>query len=367
MKNYLEYEDLDKLLFINALETSVGHYLYQHYRFQYQTNNLLRLFASLTKLERQKQETRHDIGQQLLLLLCHHVQQCPKFEQRTKFSELLNLLQHLVVQKVLDPQLEFGLECEYASLCLEIRHIYLHTASIRGLHDPKYRRRSTKHPLAPFLPRDYTWIWRQQCSWMGEWVSTNMNIALSPSSSSSSFCIDDYYHKTSSLLQKRQVCLHFTRFFGMLFEITSLYLESNLDGTFEECIREALVSGNVEGLLLLCISSDKPIDVDGMCLSVSQAGEQLWTYLDTIDDWMSTNPTPEQLARQQQQQQQNNNEMSNDNDPNNNSNNNDQPQELVTPPDWLMPDRYKIHPNTRLRLKMLNHLYELGWNWLWKR
>ncbi|CAO3585433.1 unnamed protein product [Absidia cylindrospora] len=41
------------------------------------------------------------------------------------------------------------LDRDYAALCLDIRHCYLHTASIRGLHDPKYRRRSTKHPLAP--------------------------------------------------------------------------------------------------------------------------------------------------------------------------------------------------------------------------
>ncbi|CAO3637564.1 unnamed protein product [Cunninghamella blakesleeana] len=237
---------------------------------------------------------------------------------------------------------------------------------------------------------------------MGEWISTDINTMIpslslssdssvssssSPSSSSSSSSstsssshslLNNYHLNTASLLQKRQVCINFTRFFGMLFEITSLYLESNLDGTFEECVREALVSGNVEGLLLLCISSDKPIDIDGMCLSVSQAGEQLWHYL---DNW-THNPTPEQLARQQQNDPFNHHPLHGDddlhhfnqhlNDPNHLNSNDPQhghliPQELITPPEWLIPDRYKIHPNTKLRLKMLNHLYEIGWNWLFKR
>lgn len=196
---------------------------------------------------------------------------------------------------------------------------------------------------------------------MGEWISTDINTIIPSSLSSSSpsihLLLNDYHKNTTLLLQKRQACLNFTRFFGMLFEITSLYLESNLDGTFEECVREALVSGNVEGLILLCISSDKPIDIDAMCLSVSQAGEQLWNYL---DNW-THNPTPEQLARQQQNNPLNNNNNdhdlninNNNNDPNNNDsqNNNYNPQELITPPEWLIPDRYKIHPDTKLRLKV---------------
>jgi hypothetical protein len=128
----------------------------------------------------------------------------------------------------------------------------------------------------------------------------------------------------------------------MLFDITSLYIESNLDGTFEECVRESLVSGNAEGLLLLCTASDRPVDVDMMCMSVSHAGEQLWNYLDTMNDWMETHPTPEQLARQEQQQRIGDGvELDQHGDP-----------APVSPPEWLMPDRYRVQPDTKFRLKV---------------
>lgn len=120
--------------------------------------------------------------------------------------------------------------------------------------------------------------------------------------------------------------------------MTSLYLESNLDGSFEECAREALVTGNVEDLLIMCVSADRPVDVEGMCMMVTHAGEQLRLYLETMETWITNDPTPQQVLRMQQEQ---------DIilvDDNNNSNN--------PPPEWLIPDRYKVHPDTILRLKV---------------
>ncbi|KAI8327817.1 hypothetical protein BC941DRAFT_446267 [Chlamydoabsidia padenii] len=348
--NYLEYDDIAKLSTLgdDYLTAVVTPYLQTHYRFHWHVSRLLLFYESLTRTERI--EGRPDLAQQLLHVLCHIVQQYSKFEQRAKFTQLLDVLQHLVVQRVLCPTLQDDLDKDYALLCLDIRHRYLHTASIRGLHDPKYRRRSTKHPLAPFLPRDYTWIWRQHCGYINEWISPKV-----PQLNISWNTISNNNHITTTpvhqfLLRRRKVGFQFARFFGMLFDITSLYLESNLDGTFEECVREALVSGNVEGLLLLCMASDRPVDVDMMCMSVSHAGEQLWNYLDTMDDWMATHPTPEQLARQEQAATIVENQ---DQDP----------PVISSPPEWLMPDRYKIQADTKFRLKMIHYLHQQGWRW----
>ncbi|ORZ10794.1 hypothetical protein BCR42DRAFT_422022, partial [Absidia repens] len=357
--NYLEYDDITTILSIGQMEAMVTPYLQQHYRFHYNVASLLRHYESWSNIERQKQDVRRDIAQQLLHLLCHHVQQCSKFEQRAKFTQLLDILQNLVVQRVLCPSLDRDLDRDYAALCLDIRHCYLHTASIRGLHDPKYRRRSTKHPLAPFLPRDYTWIWRQHCAMVNEWISIKVPMADMMGISWTSTLLPTLSLLSSSssslqqmFLQRRKVCFQFARFFGMLFDITSLYIESNLDGTFEECVRESLVSGNAEGLLLLCTASDRPVDVDMMCMSVSHAGEQLWNYLDTMNDWMETHPTPEQVARQEQQAD-DGVEHGPESDP-----------ASVSPPEWLMPDRYRVQTDTKFRLKMMNHLYQHhGWYW----
>lgn len=135
------------------------------------------------------------------------------------------------------------------------------------------------------------------------------------------------------MLQARETRLRFAQFFGSLFEVTSLYLESNLDGTFEECAREALVSGDVESLLVMCAAADRPVDVQGMCMMVTHAGEQLFSYLDTMEEWMTIDPTPQQRARMARHQEE------------------DWQSETITPPpDWLMPNRYKVEPDTRLRL-----------------
>jgi hypothetical protein len=135
--HYLEYTDIAELESIGSFMAVVTPYLQTHYRFHYHVAHLLRFYESLTPDERQKPDgLRQDLAQQLLHVLCHHVQQCTKFEQRAKFTQLLNVLQHLVVQRVLSPVLPDGLDKDYALLCLDIRHRYLHTASIRGLHDP---------------------------------------------------------------------------------------------------------------------------------------------------------------------------------------------------------------------------------------
>lgn len=120
--------------------------------------------------------------------------------------------------------------------------------------------------------------------------------------------------------------------------MTSLYLESNLDGSFEECVREALVTGNVEDLLIMCVAADRPVDVEGMCMMVTHAGEQLRHYLDTMDTWMTTDPTPQQELRMRRD-----NEIRSTQEDSNNS----------PPPEWLIPDRYKVEKSTVLRLKVI--------------
>lgn len=142
--------------------------------------------------------------------------------------------------------------------------------------------------------------------------------------------------------------LHFARFFGKLFKVTSLYLESNLDGTFQECVREALVSGDVESLIVMRSASGRQEDVESMCMMVSTAAEQLWAYLNSMGDLMMADPTSEQQARLVhppvgiQDDDNNNDDIDGDDDD----------EALSSPPDWLMPQRYTIHDDTRLRLKV---------------
>ncbi|KAI8882417.1 hypothetical protein K501DRAFT_221294 [Backusella circina FSU 941] len=320
--NHLEYQDLDTLLHIGTLAPAVRHHVQTHYPFHYKITSLLRLFESLTPTERQCQETKAELSLQVLQLICEQVENSPKFEHRLKFTELLDIVQQLVVQRVLSAHLKSGLEHDYANLCLQVREFYLHTPSIRALHDPKYRRRSTKYPLAPFLPRDYTWIWRSHCAQTSDVLKRG-----------------EVFSSQTRLVQSR-----FAHFFGSLFDVTSLYLESNLDGCFEECVREALVSGNAEDLLILCVAADRPIDIQEMCMMVTYAGEQLRHYLDTMDNLMTTDPTPQQELRMQQQNQ--------------------QVEHPPTPPEWLIPDRYKVDKGTILRLKLMYGLYkEKGWRW----
>ncbi|KAL1934776.1 hypothetical protein VTP01DRAFT_6958 [Rhizomucor pusillus] len=331
----LEYDDLDTLLQIVSIEPIVRHHVLRRYRFHYQVSSLLRLFESFTPSERERQESEGDLANQLLQLICYSVEKQPKFEHRSKFTELLDIMQYLVVRRILSPELRPGLEKDYASLCLKIRHIYLHTPSIRVLHDPKYRRRSTKYPLAPFLPRDYTWVWRSQCASALE-VLRSSTLDRKP-----------------RLIRDRDIRLRFAYFFGSLFKLTSLYLESNLDGTFEECVREALVSGDVESLFVMCKAASKPVEVFEMCMVVTHAGEQLWNYLDTMEDWLATDPTPEQRARL---------ERSNNEATAGARDGQDQYTD-ASPPEWLMPERYRVHQDTKLRLQLMKNLYQMGWRW----
>ncbi|KAF7730297.1 hypothetical protein EC973_002541 [Apophysomyces ossiformis] len=330
--SWLEYDDLDTLLQFDSIAPIVRHHLHRHFRFHYQTTSLLRLFESLTTTERNKQETRSEMATHLLQLICHIVEKCPKYDHRTKFTELLDTLQQLVVRRILSTDMRTGLEYDYASLCLQVRHTYLHTPSIRVLHDPKYRRRSTKHPLAPFLPRDYTWIWRSHCAGAVDLLKKNTLTQV----------LED-----RQVIQMRDRRLRFARFFGSLFEVTSLYLESNLDGTFEECVREALVVGDVEDLLAMCVAAGRPVDVDEMCMMVMQAGEQLWSYLDMMHDWVTTNPTPQQEARLHGW------ETDDNVNPNEQSlSQQEQQQSLLFSAECMLPDRYKVQAQSKLRLKV---------------
>lgn len=124
-----------------------------------------------------------------------------------------------------------------------------------------------------------------------------------------------------------------------------------MDGSFEECAREALVTGNVEDLLIMCVAADRPVDVDRMCMMVTHAGEQLRHYLETMDTWVTTEPTPQQELRMQQNQQLLQNESHataavaamppSSYSPSSSD-----------PPEWLIPDRYKVQPDTILRLRV---------------
>ncbi|KAG2195653.1 hypothetical protein INT47_002892 [Mucor saturninus] len=300
--NNLEYGDLDNLWKIKRLEPTILYYIQTHYKFHYQISSLLRIFEAITPTARQQGETKTKMAREMLEFIRSSVACLPKYEHRSKFTELLDIVQQLTLQRILASDFKAnGLEHDYAGLCLQVRALYLHTPSIRVLHDPKYRRRSTKHPLAPFLPRDYTFVWRLHCS--------------------------------LGIEKERGVRTRFANFFGGLFEATSLYLESNLDGTFEECVREALVTGNAQDLLILCVAAARPVDVEGMCMMVTDAGEQLRHYLDTMDHWMTTDPTPQQTFRLHQEDDRTNSPP-------------------LPPPEWLIPDRYKVNKDAVLRLQV---------------
>lgn len=292
--NYLDYSDLQQIQTVEPLTKHTQHYIQVHFPFHYKITLLLQQFEITQEIESTAKESLESI--------CEQVQDLHVFDRKTKFNELLAILQQLTVERVLAPDLEEGLERHYTFLCLEIRSRYLHTASIRGLHDPKYRRRSTKHPLAPFLPRVFTFIWRENCS--------------------------------QKVDENRKIRTRFANYFGSLFEVTSLYLESNLDGTFEECVREALVTGNVQDLLILCLAAGRPVEEDEMCRMVYMAGEQFRAYLDSMSRWMDTDPTPQQELRMQYNQ----------------SLRDQRQAEGVTEeemiPEWLIPDRYKVHKDT---------------------
>ncbi|KAG0739185.1 hypothetical protein G6F57_010366 [Rhizopus arrhizus] len=312
--SYLDYQDLTRLLFIPSLQSSTDHFIQLYFPFHHQVSLLLHSFEQTKDI---------NISSYLLESICEQVQEVSIYERKTTFNDLLATLQQLTVERVLAEDLKEGLEQAYALLCLEIRSRYLHTASIRVLHDPKYRRRSTKYPLAPFLPRVFTYIWRHHCS--------------------------------QKMTENQKIRIRFANYFGRLFEVTSLYLESNLDGSFEECVREALVTGNAQDLLVLCLAAGRPVDVEEMCRMVYLAGEQFRVYLDSMDHWIHTDPTPQQELRMQRNQELREQRQREGTE------SVDEAEEII--PDWLIPDRYKVHKDTMLRLKLMNNLFNKGWRW----
>lgn len=135
--NNLEYQDLDTLLKVKRLESTILYYIQTHYKFHYKIASLLRLYEAITPTERQQSETKTQVANKILQFICDLVESLPKFEHRAKFSELLEIVQQLTLQRILASDFKSnGLEHDYAFLCLEIRNLYLHTPSIRVLHDP---------------------------------------------------------------------------------------------------------------------------------------------------------------------------------------------------------------------------------------
>ena len=133
---HLSYQDLDKLSEVEPVSATVLYFIQQHYNFHYKTNSLLGLYEAITPTERHLKETKHEFANKILQLICTQVDKLPKFEHRNKFTELLDIVQQFVVNRILADDLKAGLEHDYANLCLEVRSLYLHTPSIRVLHDP---------------------------------------------------------------------------------------------------------------------------------------------------------------------------------------------------------------------------------------
>lgn len=134
--NHLDYQDMEQLQLISPLSKTALHYTQQHYPFHYKINSLLRLFEAITPSERQSKDTKLEFSQQILQQICKQVEILPKMDHRAKFTELLDIVQQFIVARILSPDLKSGIEHDYANLCLEIRSQYLHTPSIRVLHDP---------------------------------------------------------------------------------------------------------------------------------------------------------------------------------------------------------------------------------------
>lgn len=134
--NHLDYAEVKRLASIKPLQSKITQYMQQQYPFQYKLTSLLSLFEAITTSERQLAETKLEFANQILQLICKSVEPHPKFDHRTYFTELLDVLQQFILDRILTPDLKRGLEVDYANLCLQIRSIYLHTPSIRVLHDP---------------------------------------------------------------------------------------------------------------------------------------------------------------------------------------------------------------------------------------
>lgn len=133
--NHLDYQDLISCLKIRRLEPAILHYIQVYYKFHFKITSLLRMYEAITPTDRQLSDTKVQFATQILESICKQVESVPKIDHRNKFSELLEVVQQLTIQRILALDFKSN-ERDYASLCLEIRALYLHTPSIRVLHDP---------------------------------------------------------------------------------------------------------------------------------------------------------------------------------------------------------------------------------------
>ncbi|KAL1924091.1 uncharacterized protein VTP21DRAFT_7126 [Calcarisporiella thermophila] len=291
----------------------------------------------------------HEICVRIAVLLMDAIREVTELEgdilcRREVFSTLLGLLEDLVLRRVLvarsDTDIaenvrQWLLPLTYANMCLKTREYYLHNPQLRMLHDPKYRRRSTKFPQAPFLPRVFLARWKSQCDEVARSFPNLIHKRLQESDVSISVRDPAWIQACA----KREQRLRFSRFYGYLFRVTSLYLESHLEGTYQESVREAMVQGEVEGLCEMVLSSGYQLRVDTLCEIVVRAGEQLFAYLQGL----TRDPSTAQTSQQQQE-----------------VNGNAPDPEIPT---WLLPERYQIHPEVILRLTLLVSLKRHGWEW----
>jgi len=173
-----------------------------------------------------------------------------------------------------------------------------------------------------------------------------------------------YPSHDTKLLQDRQKRLRFARFFGHLFAVSSIYLEAHQNGTLDECIREALVAGDVESLYILATAAHRDVDAEEMVMMIVQAGEQLWATLEMAAE-LEEQYRPDLVE----------------------SRRNSNAGRTYSAPDWLLPTRYIVDDDTILRLKasltmehavqphtflannkpsiqIMRGLYDRGWDWL---
>lgn len=108
----------------------------------------------------------------------------------------------------------------------------------------------------------------------------------------------------------------------------------------DECIREALVSGDVEALLIMYEAAGRDPDADALCSIVTSAGEQLYEHLRSL-------PPAAATARIQ-------------------SGFEEEEGEVYDVPEWLRPERYQISEDVMTRLRLLVWLRKRGKEWKWR-
>lgn len=128
--DFLDFHDALSLLSAHrSLQPAVRNFIHSNYAFHEAVyDRMLDFERTVTS-----KDCTDSIAYDLLQLICDIVEPLPNYEHRTVFSEKLDIMQNLVVHRVLEIP---NSEDHYARLCLRIRHIYLHAPSIRILHDP---------------------------------------------------------------------------------------------------------------------------------------------------------------------------------------------------------------------------------------